>query len=130
MPTTEPAPVKLDGIWVTANLKVKSLTYGDVRVAPLTCTAQVKDNVITVKPLDLNLNGSPMPSAALADVGIAGYRYQLRSGFEKLDLAPFISTFAPTLTQQITGSIKSFKIDFSGQGVTPPNLSCNAAGES
>lgn len=130
MPTTEPPPIKLDGIWATANLNVRSLTYGDIRVAPLTCTAQVRDNVITIKPLALTLNETPVQTDARADVGVAGYEYQMNTNFTKpLDLAPFIRTFAPTLSNQVSGSLKTFTVNASGRGITPANLSRHAAGE-
>lgn len=129
MPTAEPPAVKLDGITLTANLNVKSLTYGDIRIAPLKNTLKIKDNVVSITPLDFTLNGTPVHTTAEANVGLPGYRYKINSGFEKLDFAPFISTFAPKFSSQVTGSVKTLKFDFSGQGITPANLSRNAAGE-
>lgn len=127
-PETEPPALNFGGLWLTADLDLNRITYGEINVARVSGTVKVKDNKLAVKPLDITLNGTPVQVELSADFNRPGWQYAAKSSFTNLDLAPFIATFAPDMKDSCKGSIKSFNLDVRGAGITPTSLGRNFTG--
>ncbi len=100
----------------------------ELDVSGLKLNTQVVGSRITVKPLELSLNGAPVTASADIDLGVAGYRYDVAFKADKVPTGPAINSFAPERKGQFDGNILA-SANIKGAGVSGPEFKKNLAGQ-
>ncbi len=100
----------------------------ELDVAALKLNTQVVGSRVTVKPLQLSLNGAPVTASTDIDLGVPGYRYDVAFNADKVSTGPAINSFAPTLKGQFDGMILA-SASLKGAGTTGLDLKKNLSGQ-
>ena len=119
------------------NLPVKNFTMAadigkfylrEMEITHLQTTVKADGGHVTVKPLQLTLNGAPVNAAVDLNLGVPGYKYDVDFGADRVPFAPLVNTFAPDRKGQLGGTITA-RAKFNGAGVTGAGLQKNLAGQ-
>jgi hypothetical protein len=125
---TEPAPVALPFADLTASLKIDRFFLREIAISNLVTTARVQKGQITVKPLQLALNGAPVNATAVVNLGVPGYAYDLSFQADRVPVGPLARSFSTNSSSPIKADlIASGQIK--GAGVTGINLQKNLNGQ-
>ncbi|OPZ24067.1 MAG: putative assembly protein [Lentisphaerae bacterium ADurb.BinA184] len=128
-PAPADRPSTLNDLKLVGTLDAKALSFRNVLVSKAAGTVTLDKGVVTVKPLDLVVNESPVSLTATVDLGTPGYAYEVQGTVANLDLAPYLRSFAPPMVNsQVSGHIASVRTEFKGSGLTLARLSETLAG--
>jgi hypothetical protein len=114
------------GRFVT-ELSVGRLFLRDLAASNCQAVARIERNRLTLQPLSLVLNGTPIQGSLDLDLGVPGYRYDFKLTTGLVPLAPIASTFLPSYPTQ-TGDLL-LNADVQGLGSTGTNLQKHLAGQ-
>jgi hypothetical protein len=124
---TEPTAIHLpisDGV---IDFQVDRFYLRDIGISNWVATAAVKGDEINLKPFQFVLNGVPVSSTLVLNVGIPGYIYNLGLTTDRMPLQPFFSVFKPEFTAETHGDL-NLNVQLKGAGITGPNLRKNLTG--
>ena len=100
----------------------------ELDVAGLKLNTQIVGSRVTVKPLELSLNGAPVSASADLDLGVPGYTYDVAFKADKVPTGPAINSFAPERKGQFDGNILA-SANIKGAGVSTLDLKKNLSGQ-
>ncbi len=100
----------------------------EIDIANLKLNTQIVGSKVTVKPLQLSLNGAPVTASAVLDLGVSGYTYDIAFKADKVPTAPAINSFAPERKGQFDGNILA-SANLKGAGVSTLDLKKNLSGQ-
>src|SRR5262249_4801497 len=83
---------------------------------------------VTVKPLQLALNGAPVSGNADLNVGVPGYQYDLAFGADRIPVEPLANSFSPEYRGRAKGNLIA-NAQVKGAGTTGASLQKNLAGQ-
>jgi uncharacterized protein involved in outer membrane biogenesis len=125
---TEPAPVELPFQQFTADLKVDRFYLRDLAITNLVTTARINRGELTVKPLQMTLNGAPVNASAIVNLSVPGYKYDLSFQADKVPLEPLVNSFSTNSTGRLQGELIA-QAQLRGSGVTGASLQKSLAGQ-
>lgn len=123
MKAAEPAPLDISWLDLSLKLNLKKIEYSEF--LKLSCDSQVivRNNIISLAPLKLGINGTPLKGRGFINVGASGgYPYACKAELEGLQLAPFFKMATGPDYQASKGKITRFDLDAKGKGFSPSNL--------
>lgn len=126
-PEVEPAPVTLPLAQLTVDLDITKLHLGAVRADNWKGRLAINRSVVTVKPFELTLNGSPVSLTAELNLGVPGWQYDWNFTVPNQDLAPWVDSFQPDYSGKVTGQLTA-QAAFKGAGLTGHGLRDNLKG--
>ncbi|MGD0538297.1 MAG: AsmA family protein [Verrucomicrobiota bacterium] len=127
-PETEPAPIHLPLQQFTANATVDRLFLRQIAISNWVATLRLSNDVMTLQPFTLTLNGVPVNADLKADLRQPGYSYALNLKTENLPLAPLASLGSPDSRTRLQGNVTAIAT-LQGIGITGPSLQKNLSGE-
>jgi hypothetical protein len=127
-PETEPAPIHLPLQQFTANATVDRLFLRQIAISNWVATLRLSNDVMTLQPFTLTLNGVPVNADLKADLRQPGYSYALNLKTEKLPLAPLASLGSPDSRTRFQGNVTAIAT-LQGAGITGPSLQKNLSGD-
>ncbi len=89
---------------------------------------KLETNRVTIKPLQLALNGAPVSATVDVDLSVPGYKYNLALDASQVPFAPLVNSFAPDRKGQLGGTLDCACAN-RGAGVTGADLQKNLAGQ-
>ena len=119
------------------NLPVKNFTVTadigkfylrEVEITHLQTTVKADGGHVTVKPLQLTLNGAPVNASVDSNLGVPGYKYDLDFNADRVPVGPLVNTFAPDRKGQLGGTFTA-RAKFNGAGITGADLQKNLTGQ-
>ena len=124
----EPAAVKLPLRDFAVEANIGRLLLRDLEVTNIQARAKFDGSSITVRPIQLVLNGAPITGHADVDLGIPGFKYNVSLTADAVPLVPLVNSFVPERKGQLGGNATA-KLEIMGAGVTGTNLWRNLSGE-
>lgn len=125
---TEPAAMTLPFRDFTVEANVGRLYLREVEITNCQATVRLNGGQVTIKPVQLVLNGAPVTASADLDLGVAGFKYAVDFNASGVPLAPLVNSFQPERKGQIGGTVTATG-QLQGTGVTGANLKKNLAGQ-
>jgi hypothetical protein len=126
-PETEPAAMQLPFANFTSEIAIAKLFLREVVVSNLTSKTLLEGGRITANPFSLLLNGAPVSLAAILNVGVPGYQYDINATLGGVPIEPLANTFKPEQRGIYKGLIISSNT-IKGAGFTGASLKKNLAG--
>jgi uncharacterized protein involved in outer membrane biogenesis len=126
-PAGEPAPVKLPLQQQSFTLAIGALYLRDLAVSNCATTVLIEEGKVSVKPLQLALNGAPATGEILLDLGVPGYAYDLTLKAEGVPVQPLADSFSPATKGQYQGGLV-LDARIKGAGTTGTSLQKNLDG--
>ena len=126
-PEVEPESVTFPIQQFIADLDIGKIELGSVVVTHWKGRAELNRSVVTVKPCELSLNGTPVTFSLNANLGVPGWQYDFNLTAPSLVLAPLVDTFRPQYEGKVTGNL-SARANFKGAGFTGAGFQKNLAG--
>jgi hypothetical protein len=129
-PTTEPAPVAaFAGLNLRWRYDCRRFLWTPLELTGLSMEVKLKENRLSLSPLDCSLNGAPVELNASCDCGVGeGYPFTFNLDVAGLDVAPVLAVFQPALVDRIQGRIVQLTVNTSGKGLTRANLTRSLRG--
>jgi len=129
-PATEPAPVAaLNGLNLRWRHDCRRFLWAPLDLTSLSVEVKLKENRLSLSPLDCSLNGAPVELNASCDYGVGdGYPFTFNLDVAGLDVAPLLAVFQPDLVDRVQGRIVQLTVNTSGKGLTRANLTRNLRG--
>ncbi len=127
-PDTEPAAIRLPLRQFTADAQIGRLYLRQVAITNWVATLRLSNDVVTLQPFSLTLNGVPVSADLTADLRQPGYIYSFDFKADNVPLAPLVSLGNLSTTVQARGDI-SAEAAIQGAGITGPNLQKNLRGQ-
>ncbi|MBI3880747.1 MAG: hypothetical protein HY301_11905 [Verrucomicrobia bacterium] len=125
---TEPAAVKLPVKSFTGELAIGKLFLRHIAVSNWAALVVAKDNVVTVKPFTLSLNGAPAKLSGTFNLGVRGWTYDTEISADRVPLQPLADSFAPETPGRYRGDLLLNTV-IKGAGLTGTSLRQNLTGE-
>ena len=125
---TEPAPVDLPFQQMTADLKVDRFYLRALVITNLQTTVKVNRGEVTVKPLQMSLNGAPVNASAVLNLAVPGYKYDISLVADKLPIELLANGFSTNSTGRLQGELIA-QAQLKGSGVTGPSLQKSLTGQ-
>ncbi len=126
--TNSGAAIKLPVGKFDLSVAIGHVFLRELDVAGLKLNTQVVGSRVTVKPLELSLNGAPVTASADIDLGVPGYRYDVAFKADKVPTGPAINSFAPERKGQFDGVILA-SANIKGAGVDGLAFKKNLSGQ-
>ena len=128
-PAAELEPVKaLAGVSATIRLDLKNLRHQQILVSELALDTTVADSIATLKPSHVTVNGSRLDFSGRANLGVAGYDYEMAADAAGIALAPWIDSLAPA-AKGAAGTLEKLHVAVKGHGVTQKSIQENLAAD-
>jgi hypothetical protein len=100
----------------------------EIDIAEVKMVATINGSRVVLQPCEMRFNGAPVSVTADLDLGVSGYRYDVKLDVQSLPLTPVVNTFQPELIGQIGGHLLA-KAELRGAGVTGSSLQTNLVGQ-
>jgi hypothetical protein len=104
-PAGEPASMKLPFQQQAFELAIGALYLRDLAVSNWATTVLIESGKVSVKPLQISLNGAPANGEILLDLGVPGYGYDLTLKAGGIPVQPLADTFLPATKGQYQGEL-------------------------
>jgi uncharacterized protein involved in outer membrane biogenesis len=127
-PEAEPEAILLPVANFVLEMAVGRFYLREVDIADLKTVATINGSKVVLQPCEMRVNGAPISVTADLDVGVPGYRYDVKLDVQSLPLTPVVNTFQPELIGQIGGHLLA-KAELRGAGVTGASLQTNLVGQ-
>ena len=124
---SEPPAMNLPIQQMDVDVRLAKVFLGEVAITNFVTVVQIRNNVIDVKPMQMQLNGAPVDAAVHLNVGKPGYEYSLAYSMSLVPIKPLANTFSPTYKDQASGLMNS-RISLSGAGITGAGIKQNLNG--
>ncbi len=124
---TEPAAVTLPVKLLTFDANLTRCCLRELEISNVVMSARVEGSRVTLKPVQLTLNGGPISADVDLDLGVPGYQYAVNFSANKLPVEPLANTFSPVYRGQAKGDLLA-RLAIKGAGITGPSLQKNLAG--
>ena len=124
----EPAPVILPFHNFTASAAIGKFYLHEVEITNLLANLTLNGGQVTVKPLQLTLNGAPVSATADLNLGVPGWIYAVSLDAGGIPIAPLANSFVPDANGKYSGLIY-VGAQVKGQGVTGTNLRQSLSGQ-
>lgn len=123
-PPKEPAANNMGGMKLLAVLDLTNITYGEHVAAECDGKVAIDQGKITVSPMTIAVNGSPVNLDGFMDMSVAdGYPYSIDCSLTDFSLKGILKQFAKTKNDsEFQGEISSLGINLEGKGFTPRNV--------
>lgn len=126
-PNQEPAAMNLPLKRFDLDLNIAKVFLREVVVSNWVTKLKLDNNVVTLDPVSLSLNDGPVKARAKANLGVAGYTYDVGFDADAVPLRPLNNTFVPDQVDRIGGTLAA-KFETKGAGVTGASLQKNLEG--
>lgn len=123
----EPDAIHLPVTDAVVELKLDRVYLRDLAISNWVATARVRGDEISLNPCQLVMNGVPVHSTLLLNLGTPGYTYDFVLKGDRLPLRPFMSVIKPELAAETQGDL-SLNVQVKGAGTTGANLRKTLAG--
>lgn len=127
-PEVEPAPMTLPFAPFTVETDIAKFFLREVAVSNLVSKTVLDGSRVSVNPFTLTLNGAPVSFTTVANLGVAGYEYDVNAKLAGVPVEPLVNSFAPDQRGQMKGDLFT-SVQIKGAGVTGPNLKKNLGGQ-
>ena len=124
----ELAPVILPFHNFTASAAIGKFYLHEVEITNLLANLTLNGGQVTVKPLQLTLNGAPVSATADLNLGVPGWIYAVSLDAGGIPIAPLANSFVPDANGKYSGLIY-VGAQVKGQGVTGTNLRQSLSGQ-
>jgi hypothetical protein len=124
-PAVEPSPVDLGGVPVRVELDLRNISYKQLLLSSCKGEVRLQDNQVMLEGLEMFLNQAPIRLSGKVDLGVAGYKYDLRTDLQNMLLTPMVQSFMPEQKGKVEGMLKRLEATMSGAGITRPSLEKN-----
>ena len=112
----------------TCDVNLARVYLREVDIANLLATAKLDGSKMTVKPMQLSLNGAPITGSLDANLGVPGFQYEFTFDAQNVPLKPLVNSFQPDRKDQIQGTATA-SANLKGAGVTGAGLQKNLTGQ-
>ena len=116
----EPGPYDLP-FDLTGTVTVDRLLYRQLTMSQVNAAISLKDNRLTISPLNGRIGEGQFNLESFVDLGVAGFSYEGQSVVTQPNLATLTSGFFPTANQKVSGRV-NWVNSFSGRGTMSENL--------
>jgi hypothetical protein len=123
----EPEPLALPFQQLTGELKIDRFYLRELAMTNLQTVAKIDRGVVTLKPIQMVLNGTPVNASVVANVSVPGYQYDLALDTDRLPIAPVVNSFSPDLANRYRGDLIAHA-KVKGAGATGASLQKSLAG--
>jgi uncharacterized protein involved in outer membrane biogenesis len=121
---TEPDPVQLPIKRLTFDTTIGHCYLREVDLSNVVTSVRVEGSHVTLKPVQLALNGAPASAEIDLDLSQPGWRYSIAFNATQLPIEPIANSFSPDYRGRAKGELfANGKIE--GAGITGPNLRKN-----
>ena len=127
-PETEPAATTLPFAPFTVEMDIGKFFLREVAISNLVAKTVLDGARVNVNPFTLTLNGAPVSFTTVANLGVAGYEYDVNAKLAGVPVEPLVNSFAPEKRGQMKGDLFTL-VQIKGAGVTGPNLKKNLGGQ-
>lgn len=127
-PETEPEAIVLPVGNLVFEVAVGRLYLREIDIADLETVATINGSKVVLQTCEMRFNGAPVALTADVDLGVPGFRYDVKLDVQSLPLTPVVNTFQPELVGQIGGHLLA-KAELRGAGVTGASLQTNLVGQ-
>jgi len=110
------------------DLSIGRLYLHEVDIQNWQTTLVLDGGRVTVKPVQLMLNGAPVTGSADVDLSVPGFKYAVDFKAPNVPLAPLVNSFQPARKGQLGGTV-SAAVQLQGAGVTGASLQQNLVGQ-
>lgn len=124
----EPPAMNLPIKQLAASLAIDKLFLRDVAISNWVANVTISNNVVTLSPLKLGINGAPVTGSVALNLGAPGYTYDVALKADRVPLEPFANSFATTNAGQYKGFLVA-DATIRGAGVTGSGLQKNLQGQ-
>ncbi len=124
----EAPPVDLPIRQLTATLAIDRIYLKEVAVSNWVATLAISNQVVTLNPLSLGLNGAPVSGSLALNLGVPGYTYDVALKANQVPLEPFANSFATTNAGQYKGHLAA-DARIRGAGTLDASIQKNLQGQ-
>jgi hypothetical protein len=124
----EPDPIKLPFRNTVADVQIARLFLREIDIANFRSTTKVDGSLVTMKPLEMSINGGPVDASVDLDLGVPGYKYDLVFKASRVPVEPLANSFSPDYKNQAKGELFA-DVSIKGAGTTGVNLKKTLTGQ-
>lgn len=116
----EPGPYHLP-FHLAGAVNIERLLYRQLTMQQINAAVELKDNRLTVSPLNGRMNAGQFNMTTSIDLGVEGFAYQGQVGLTQPDMSTLVSGLFPASRQNVSGQVNWLN-SFSGHGTITRNL--------
>jgi hypothetical protein len=117
----EPDPIKLPFRNTVADIQIARLFLREIDIANFRSTTKVDGSLVTMKPLEMSINGGPVDASVDLDLGSPGYKYDVVFKANRVPAEPLANSFSPDYKGRVKGELLA-DIGIKGAGTKGVNL--------
>ncbi len=128
---TTPAPGSSTGLPIkqlTANVQIQSLFLREIAITNLVVNTGITNNLVTLAPVQLSLNGAPVSATVKLDLGAPEMIYDVTFQADRVPIEPLANSFAASDPGQLQGEFIT-KARVQGTGFTGVSLQKSLEGQ-
>ena len=91
----EPDPIKLPFRNTVADIQIARLFLREIDIANFKSVTKVDGSLVTMKPLEMSINGGPVDAAVDLDLSVPGYKYDVVFKANRIPAEPIANSFSP-----------------------------------
>ncbi len=120
-PQTEPEPMELPVGKLDLTVNIGQLHLREITASGLQAKGSVQGSKVSLKPVQLAVNGAPVTASVDLDLGVRGYAYDVSLNADKIPLEPLANSFMPDKRGQYQGQVLA-QMAIKGKGTTGASL--------
>ncbi len=125
---TEPGPITLPLQQFIFGVNIGKFYLREIAIKNFHTSTRIDGGLVNVTPLQLVLNEGPVDGTVDLNLGVPGYRYDVKVTANKVPLEPIANTFSPNQRGAYKGDL-FLNTQIKGAGVTGGSLSKNLSGQ-
>ncbi len=125
---SEPPPKTLPFRNFTADANIGHFYLREIDIANLLVGVKLDGSQVTVKPLQMAINGGPVDGAVALNLGVPGYHYDIALKMSQVPVAPLADTFSPEYRGRAQGQLNA-NAQIQGTGTTGASLQKTLQGQ-
>jgi hypothetical protein len=124
----EPDPITLPFRNTVADVQIGRLFLRELDIANFRSMTKVDSSLVTMKPLEMSINGAPVNASVDLDLSMPGYKYDLAFNANRVPVEPLANSFSPDYKGKAKGELVA-DVKIQGAGTTGVNLKKTLTGK-
>ncbi len=127
-PEVEPEAMTFPVKQFSVDAAIGAIYLHEIEITNLTARMVLDGGKIQLRPVEFALNGAAVTNWTDLDLGVVGWKYDVRLGAKAVPLAPLVNSLMPEYKGKVAGTFTATG-NVKGAGITGPSLQKSLSGQ-